>query len=349
MSVSQCKLNVPVEHYLATQLTLEQFEEKFLRPGHPVVLQGVLPNLPLSKWTMEYLSKTVGNNEVNVRGKTDQADYKTGKSYTIRQTTFQEYVDDLKRKTHRGTTSYMAVQNISKTFPQLQEECILPNIIGKIHNSPFLWVGHKGHYEYCHYDPDASMLMMIEGEKQARLFSCSDHENLYPNPLGSKGKTIQSQVDCDNPNMNKFPKFANATCHYCTLHAGDMLFIPAFWWHQITSLTDSVSANAFFGDSGVDKYISRILEPPVYTAFKHWLTNVIEQNRSFASFERTLERLHLCVENLILKQFHEVAQESHIKTLVAEILLFLGLEKLPEFKGGGKHPPPIKIRGLRWR
>ena len=48
--------------------------------------------------------------------------------------------------------------------------------------------------EYCHYDPDASLLMMIEGSKQVRLFSCSDHKKLYPNPLGSKGKTIQSQV-----------------------------------------------------------------------------------------------------------------------------------------------------------
>jgi len=48
--------------------------------------------------------------------------------------------------------------------------------------------------EYCHYDPDASMLMMIEGKKQVRLFSSLDHQLLYPNPLGSKGKTIQSQV-----------------------------------------------------------------------------------------------------------------------------------------------------------
>jgi len=44
----------------------------------------------------------------------------TGKAYTVRQTTFQEYISDLYKRNKRGLTSYMAVQNISKTFPELQ-------------------------------------------------------------------------------------------------------------------------------------------------------------------------------------------------------------------------------------
>ena len=45
---------------------------------------------------------------------------KVGKAYTVRETSFADYVNDLQQKNHNGMTSYMAVQNISKTFPQLQ-------------------------------------------------------------------------------------------------------------------------------------------------------------------------------------------------------------------------------------
>ena len=65
-----------------------------------------------------------------------------------------------------------------------------------------------------------------------RLFGI-DLDNLYPNPLGSHGKTIQSRVNCDSPDLEKFPKFSKAVCHHCVLKPGEMLFIPAFFWHQV--------------------------------------------------------------------------------------------------------------------
>ena len=70
--------------------------------------------------------------------------------------------------------------------------------------------------------------------KQVRLFGI-DLDSLYPNPLGSHGKTIQSRVNCDSPDLETFPKFSQAQCQYCVLEPGEMLFIPAFVWHQVTS------------------------------------------------------------------------------------------------------------------
>lgn len=75
--------------------------------------------------------------------------------------------------------------------------------------------------EYCHFDPDDGMLIMIEGRKQVRLFGC-DMENMYPNQLGSKGRTVQSQVNCDNPDLELHPKFKHAKCQYTTLLPGEM-------------------------------------------------------------------------------------------------------------------------------
>jgi hypothetical protein len=75
--------------------------------------------------------------------------------------------------------------------------------------------------EYCHTDPDDNFLVMLEGRKELRLFGL-DTEHMYPNVFGSKGKTLQSQVNVEEPNLEKYPEFKNATCHYCILSPGEM-------------------------------------------------------------------------------------------------------------------------------
>ena len=62
---------------------------------------------------------------------------------------------------------------------------------------------------------------MIRGRKRVRLYGCKV-KPLYPNPLGSKGRTIQSQVDCDNPDYQKFPLFKDSQCSEYILESGDM-------------------------------------------------------------------------------------------------------------------------------
>ena len=57
------------------------------------------------------------------------------------------------------------------------------------------------------------------------------------------------------------------------------------------------------------------------------------QNRHFESFTRTLERLPLCLENLVLKHFHEKLDEYHRNILVKVVMEYLDLKSLPVFQG----------------
>jgi len=68
--------------------------------------------------------------------------------------------------------------------------------------------------------------------------------SLYPNPPGSLGKTIQSNVDCDQPDLKKHPEFSKAQCQWTILRPGEMLFVPAFYWHQVSSLKHKYSLNS---------------------------------------------------------------------------------------------------------
>ena len=75
--------------------------------------------------------------------------------------------------------------------------------------------------EYCHFDPDDGMLIMLQGRKHVHLYGC-DPEPLYPNPLGSKGRTVQASVNCDKPDLESHPKFAEVQAYCCVLEPGEM-------------------------------------------------------------------------------------------------------------------------------
>ena len=43
-------------------------------------------------------------------------------------------------------------------------------------------------------------------------------------------------------------------CIYGTLNSSDALYIPAFYWHQVTALDTGISVNMFYGNSGENDY-----------------------------------------------------------------------------------------------
>ena len=36
---------------------------------------------------------------------------------------------------------------------------------GKLHLGPYLWLALRGHYEFCHFDPDDNFLVIIQGRE----------------------------------------------------------------------------------------------------------------------------------------------------------------------------------------
>lgn len=103
-------------------------------------------------------------------------------------------MDNLEALNKKAQSSYLAVQNMRRSLPQIAGDLVMPPLVGKIHGGPFLWLAPKGHYEYSHVDPDDGLLMILRGSKHVRLHSPDQLDRMYPNSLGSKGRTIQSQV-----------------------------------------------------------------------------------------------------------------------------------------------------------
>eukprot|EP00472_Partenskyella_glossopodia_P001630 CAMPEP_0197533712 /NCGR_PEP_ID=MMETSP1318-20131121/44436_1 /TAXON_ID=552666 /ORGANISM="Partenskyella glossopodia, Strain RCC365" /LENGTH=253 /DNA_ID=CAMNT_0043090697 /DNA_START=62 /DNA_END=823 /DNA_ORIENTATION=- len=252
----------------------------------------------------------------------------------------------------------MAAQNVPRVFPHLERELPLPKYVLKKHNGPYMWLAPKGHYEFMHMDPDDNFLIILEGQKRVKLFSPSPVSRMYPNPLGSKGKTIQSRVILGENNEEKYPQFSEEGMIEVTVNAGEMLFIPAFFWHQVTTTTNTLSVNIFFGDDGENDFLEKIMKFPQWDGFSYWLLNILEQNRKLAIFPEILRDLPFSLTQFLIKQLHETPSAKQLERLVALVrerfaedfmkhkaIISCPASTFPK----RKHARQIKIRGLKWR
>ena len=166
MAVPGCHSSTPIPR--VSGLSEKEFHDSYFLSATPVIITDATEDWPARDWTIPDLVQRVGDNEVWVRGKTNQEDYRVGKTYTIRRDTFSSYCQDLLKANARARSSYLAVASMQQAFPQLLDDVPLPKYLqdyGKLHLGPYMWVALQGHYEFCHFDPDDNFLIMIQGRK----------------------------------------------------------------------------------------------------------------------------------------------------------------------------------------
>ena len=93
-----------------------------------------------------------------------------------------------------------------------------------------------------------NLLIQVTGRKRVVLYSPKDATNLYLN--GDKSEIL----DIDNPDLQKYPKFEKAVAYECLLEPGEVLFIPALWFHNVISLDFGVAVNVFWRHLNKEMY-----------------------------------------------------------------------------------------------
>ncbi|KAJ8899452.1 hypothetical protein K2173_018426 [Erythroxylum novogranatense] len=107
-----------------------------------------------------------------------------------------------------------------------------------------LWMNNAQTRSSTHYDPHHNLLCVVAGSKKVVLWPPSACPSLYPMPIYGEASN-HSAVGLENPDLSSYPR-AKDSMEYCqkvTLHAGDALFIPEGWFHQVDSENLTIAVN----------------------------------------------------------------------------------------------------------
>jgi len=91
-----------------------------------------------------------------------------------------------------------------------------------------LYIGGRGaRFPQLHYDGwhTHAYLMQLQGVKEYVFYSPQQAPFLYAKPGRERNKSLVDDVE--NPDLDRFPLFAQAQPVHCELHPGETLFVPA--------------------------------------------------------------------------------------------------------------------------
>lgn len=109
----------------------------------------------------------------------------------------------------------------------------LPTAVARV------WLGNATHVS-THFDEASNIAVVVAGRRRFTLFPPEQFENLYVGPLHFTiaGPPV-SMVDIDNPDLDRYPRYAEAAKHglVADLEPGDAIYIPPIWWHNVKATT----------------------------------------------------------------------------------------------------------------
>ena len=125
-----------------------------------------------------------------------------------------------------------------------------------------IWIGSGGVVTPLHHDAWTGLLFQFTGSKRVLMFPPGERSNLYfTSPFAAKDRWSTLPGRSDDADPIRFPRFARAEGFEGQLDAGDVLFIPAFWSHEIEALEPNISIPFRFGTRPIDQLNPGFLRP----------------------------------------------------------------------------------------
>lgn len=234
-------------------------EDIFLS-SQPVILRGLVKNWSLLKvglqsneQAIDYLKRYYNGKpsfayfgSPEIKGRFFYNEDATKLNYESKQTKVDEVLDLILAtiSEENPPAHYIASNFIDSHFPKLREEndlTLSSHIKNNLITKPDIkiWIGNST-LACCHYDTSSNIACCVVGKRRFTLFPPDQINNLYPGPLElTPGGPTISMVDFHQPDFDKYPRFRDALAvgQVAELEAGDAIFIPCMWWHQVEGMS----------------------------------------------------------------------------------------------------------------
>jgi hypothetical protein len=235
-------------------LTQAEFRTRFEDEQLPVVIEGAgLDSAAVRTWTPSALGARFADAPATFKVSSSNAhpDFRRAaihEWFARRQGTFAEFLalisagPELERSRYLFTGDEQFVWRrrdgqvfVDPHYAALLDDVSLPALVPEARlYTVWAWFSGPGVRTWLHYDNNHchNLNAQIAGQKECWLFPPDELPKLAPFPLGGPNPAYNcSQIDVDQLDRARFPGFESAPRWHARLAPGDLLFIPAFWFH----------------------------------------------------------------------------------------------------------------------
>lgn len=213
-----------------------------------IITESVSEDERARRWSAEALTAILGERAVGVLvSPTGKFDFTQAgeRRYEKKTLAFAEAIGEITRARLPSPCYYLRQLPLKENNLDergLPSERLLPRSIVMERR---LWIASADCVTPLHYDGKNNLLTQLRGSKLVRLFPPDEHARMYPYGLRFAISHL-SRIDPEEIDSALFPEFPREREISFPLHAGETLFIPAFWWHHVRACDFSVSVNEWW-------------------------------------------------------------------------------------------------------
>lgn len=189
------------------------------------------------RWTDEYFQSLSSADNYSVSVESGKKEDRSNPVYSM---SFREFVLQ-----YNSTDRYM----VDSVPDFIRKDVLLP---GPLHCPPIynemlveniFWMSSGGTSSVVHTDSVDNIICSFRGNKQFILIDPDLHRNDVDldHPEGA-----YSGIDVDSVDYTKYPGLASVSYHVVDLSAGDCLYIPFKWIHQVRSFGSNIAVNIWW-------------------------------------------------------------------------------------------------------
>ncbi|WNH10226.1 cupin-like domain-containing protein [Thalassobellus suaedae] len=222
-----------------------------------VLIKGLAKNWKATQhWDLDFFLNQEGDNDIELLS----GNFIQGNN-SYKSDSFKNFIHKLieSEKNGKAFDEYLTTLNIFNYYPNLKKAVDFSLFENHTTiNDITAWIGPSGTISGFHRDTGKNMYAQIKGKKMFIICSPKFNKNIYPSKKYINGG-MASEIDLNNYDKEKHPKFQNIQFETVILEPGDVLHVPSKWWHYVESLDSSISISNF-GYSKIEMFIIKVID-----------------------------------------------------------------------------------------